>query len=151
MALSAALISAAHAVEPDEILQDPELENRARAISQNLRCLVCQNETIDESSAPLAADLRQVVREQLVSGLSDEDIYLYLTDRYGEFVLLKPRLSGSNFILYLAGPALLIFALAGATAYVKRRRASRAEAQMPLTEDEQRRLERLLRPDRRGG
>ncbi len=147
MLVAAVWLPAAQAVEPDEILQNPELESRARAISQNLRCLVCRNETIDESNAPLASDLRVLVREQLVNGMSDEEVYDFVTERYGEFVLLKPELSGGNYIVYFAGPVLFCFALACAAAYVRRGWKSRGRDQHPLTDDEERRLDELIRRD----
>lgn len=134
------------AVEPDEILADEELEFRARQISQNLRCLVCQNETIDESNAPLAKDLRVIVREQLNQGLSDSEIYQFITDRYGEFVLLKPQINGSNLIIYLAGPMMLVLALLSAVIYVRRRQNTTNNDQ-PLTENEKQRLNELMRSD----
>lgn len=100
------------AVEPDEILDDPELEARARALSAELRCVVCQGESIDASQAGVARDIRLIVREEIVAGKSDEEIKNLLVERYGEFVLFKPRLSGSGLIAWLAGPVLLIFGLA---------------------------------------
>ena len=94
------------AVEPDEILADTGLEIRARVISKELRCLVCRNENIDSSNAGIAKDLRVLVRERLVAGDSDEQVLNYVVDRYGEFVLLKPRISLKNIIPWLAGPIL---------------------------------------------
>lgn len=99
----------AYAVQPDEILDDPVLEERARDISAGLRCLVCQNQSIDDSDADLARDLRIVVRERLVDGDSDEEVLDYVVARYGEFVLLKPTFSGHNLVLWLAAP--LVFLL----------------------------------------
>lgn len=136
----------AFAVEPDEILADEELEFRARQISQNLRCLVCQNETIDESNAPLAKDLRILVREQLIKGLSDSEIYQFVTDRYGEFVLLRPQINGSNLIIYLAGPIMLILALLSAVIYVRRQQIITNKDQ-PLTESEKQKLNEMMRLD----
>ncbi len=136
-------VSAVLAVEPDEILLDPELEQRAREISKNLRCLVCQNESIDESHAPLAGDIRILVREQLAAGNSDSEVYQYVTDRYGEFVLLKPLASGSNLIIYFAGPTLLCFALAVAGVYVVRQQKSPMAVPSPLTDEEQRILKKI--------
>ena len=88
------------AVEPSEILQNPQLETRARSLSQNIRCLVCQNQSIDDSNASLAKDLRKIVREQLVSGASDDEIYNFLIERYGDFVLLRPPVKATTYILY---------------------------------------------------
>ncbi len=104
----ASLAAPAHAVQPDEILPDAALEQRARALSAELRCMVCQNQSIDDSDAPLARDLRLLVRERLVAGDSDSQVMTFLVDRYGEFVLLKPSFSGHNLLLWLAAPAVLI-------------------------------------------
>lgn len=145
-AFAALIAFAGHAlaVEPDEIMADPELEARARAISQNLRCLVCQNESIDESNAPLAKDLRIIVRELLAEGSTDEDVYGHLVDRYGEFVLLRPRAEGANWILYLFGPCAIALAVLAAALYIRRNR-SRPEARAPdLDADEAEKLRRLL-------
>jgi len=95
-------------VQPDEILADVELENRARMISKELRCLVCQNENIDSSNAELARDLRLLVRERLLLGGSNEDVISHVVQRYGEFVLLKPKFAGESLILWLIGPIVLI-------------------------------------------
>ena len=131
---------AAQAVEPTEVLSDPALESRAREISQHLRCLVCQNETIDESNSPLASDLRVLVREQLIGGKTDDEVYRYVTDRYGEFVLLQPRMNGSNLVLYLSGPLLLCFALIAMGMYVIRRHQKRQLESAPLTSEEKDKL-----------
>ena len=109
------------AVQPDEILDDPVLEDRARALSKGLRCLVCRNESIDESHAELARDLRLLVRERLVAGDSDDEAIAFIVARYGEYVLLRPNSSGSNLVLGLAGPGLLLLALGVAVLYVRRR------------------------------
>ncbi len=99
------------AVEPDEILEDPVLEDRARALSQGLRCPVCQNESIDESNATLAKELRIVLRERIVAGDTDAEAVEFMVSRYGEFVLLRPDASGANLILWFAAPALFLVAL----------------------------------------
>ena len=133
----------AHAVEPDEILNDPALEARARRLSQELRCLVCQNQSIDDSNAALARDLRLLLRERLKAGDTDDQVFTFLTARYGEFVLLRPPFNAHTALLWLA-PFLL---LAGAAlALVSRARSWRADgaAAAPLTEVERRRLDRLL-------
>jgi cytochrome c-type biogenesis protein CcmH len=143
--LLACLLAAnpAGAVEPDEMLSNPALEARARAISEGLRCLVCQNQSIDDSNAPLAKDLRILVRRRLKAGDSDQQVIDFLVSRYGEFVLLKPRFEPQTFLLWLATPALLVAALYGIVlAY--RRRKSAAEGPKPLTASEARRLKRLL-------
>jgi len=134
-----------HAVEPDEILNDPALEARARQISQELRCLVCQNQSIDDSNAALARDLRVLLRERLKAGDTDGEVFDFLTARYGEFVLLRPPFNAHTVLLWLA-PFLL---LAGATlALVSRARARSRRADgaavAPLSEAERRRLDRLL-------
>jgi cytochrome c-type biogenesis protein CcmH len=100
------------AVQPDEILKDPQLESRARAISAGLRCLVCQNQSIDDSDASVARDLRILIREQLLANKSDAEVIDFVVARYGEFVLLKPRFSGKNLVLWLAPFAILALALA---------------------------------------
>ena len=97
------------AVEPDEVLNDPKLEERARGISKNLRCLVCRNESIDDSNAELAKDLRLLVRERLVLGESNKEITDYIVSRYGEYVLLMPAFGWSNLLLWLCGPKKLVF------------------------------------------
>jgi cytochrome c-type biogenesis protein CcmH len=118
-------VPAGYAVQPDEMLSNPVLEKRARTISSELRCLVCQNESIDESNAPLAADIRRLVRERLTAGDSDAQVKDYLVARYGEFVLLKPRFELSTLLLWLT--PVLVF-LAGLVL------AARAAARQPATE-----------------
>ena len=107
------LAGPALAVQPDEVMSDPALEARARVISKDLRCLVCRNESIDESHAELARDLRILVRERLAAGDSNEQVIDFVVDRYGEYVLLRPLNTGSNMVLWLAGPGLLLVALGG--------------------------------------
>lgn len=132
-----------HAVQPDEVLQDPVLEARARALSEGLRCLVCQNQSIDDSDAPLAKDLRILVRERLKAGDSDEEIIDFVVARYGEFVLLKPRFSAHTWLLWFATPLVLLAGLA-AVVLAYRRRKMEAGDLKPLTGNEKRRLRRLL-------
>ncbi len=134
----------AGAVQPDEILDDPVLEQRARALSKDLRCLVCRNESIDDSSAQLAKDLRLLVRERMLAGESDEAAIDYIVDRYGEFVLLNPRKSGGNLIIWLAGPALLLIGGVGAVLFMRRQRAP-TDTTQTLSEAEARRLAELTR------
>lgn len=117
-----AMATAAFAVQPDEILDDPMLEERARELSKGIRCLVCRNESIDESNAELARDLRILVRERLVEGDSDDEVIDFLVSRYGEYVLLTPRATGSNLVLWLAAPVLFLGGLAISLAYVRGRR-----------------------------
>lgn len=135
----------AQAVEPDEVLDDPELEARARAISSEVRCLVCQNESIDSSNAELARDLRIIVRERLLAGDSDQQVYDYLVARYGDFVLLRPPVKPATYILWF-GPAIAFLLGTGAVAwyFVRLRRRAAADAPSPLSRDEQERLRSLL-------
>lgn len=138
-------IGCAYAVEPDEILADPALEARARAISKDLRCLMCQNESIDESNASLARDLRLLVRERLVMGESNEEVLDFVVTRYGEFALLRPKTKGSNVILWAAGPVMLLLALLIAFAYIRRRQAQEnSAASNALSVDEKERLDKIL-------
>ena len=131
------------ATNPDEILADPVLEQRARALGKELRCLVCQNQSIDDFDADLARDLRRIVRERLVAGDSDAQIIGFLTARYGDFVLLEPPVKPATWGLWF-GPALvLLCAGAGMALYLRRRRASEAPP-APLSAAEQRRLETLI-------
>ena len=129
----------AFAVQPDEMLKDPALEARARAISAQLRCLVCQNQSIDDSDAPLAKDLRLLLREQLTAGKTDAETIGFIVDRYGEYVLLRPRFEGRTLILWLAPFAVLLVA---GLALVFRRRPV-AGAEQPLSAEEQADLKRL--------
>ena len=145
LSLAMALLAAcpAHAVEPDEVLQDPALEARARTISEGLRCLVCQNQSIDDSEAPLAKDLRLLVRERLKAGDSNEQIVDFIVARYGEFVLLKPRFETHTLVLWLATPAVFLVALL-IIALAYRRRKAEAANPPPLSVAERRKLKRLL-------
>ncbi|KFB10633.1 cytochrome c-type biogenesis protein [Nitratireductor basaltis] len=134
-------LSPANAVEPDEVLEDPVLEQRARDLSLNLRCMVCQNQSIDDSNADLARDLRVLVRERLVAGDTDEEVIDYIVDRYGEFVLLKPRFSWGNALLWGAPAILLLIGLLLAFTTVGSHRRRKAAS---LSEEEEQRLERIL-------
>jgi cytochrome c-type biogenesis protein CcmH len=135
----------ARAVTPDEVLPDPKLEMRARAISQVLRCVVCQNQAIDDSNAPLAHDLRVLVRERLTSGDTDEQALDFIVARYGNFVLLNPPMQLNTLALWL-GPALFaLIATIGFGQYVRRRSADRiTQASASLTASEQKRIDELL-------
>lgn len=135
----------AWAVQPDEMLADPVLEARAREISKELRCLVCQNESIDDSNADLAKDLRLLVRERLTAGDSDQQVQDYLVQRYGEFVLLKPRFSMANALLWLAGPLVFVAGIAVVVASLRRRRPRPAGGEAPLSAAERTALEKILR------
>lgn len=136
------------AVTPDEVLKDPALEERARALSAELRCMVCQNQSIDDSDAPLAKDLRVLVRERLVAGDSDAQVIDYLVDRYGEFVLLKPRLAWHTLLLWAAGPAALIAGLIAVVVALRRRKvgaAATSSGSEALSQSEQDRLNAILK------
>ncbi len=133
------------AVEPDEILDDPVLEQRARDISKGLRCLVCRNENIDSSNAGIAKDLRLLVRERLVAGDSNTEAVDFIVDRYGEYVLLKPRMSRENAVLYLTGPVLLVLGAIGAFLYLRRRSRRPSQPQGELSREEAERLAQLLK------
>jgi cytochrome c-type biogenesis protein CcmH len=139
--LALALYSPAIAVQPDEVLKDPALEARARELSYGFRCLICQNQSIDDSDAPLARDLRIILRERLTAGDTDEQVKGFLVDRYGEFVLLKPRFSWRTALLW--GTPLLVLFLGIAGVVLARRRAPRVEP--ALSAQEQATLERILR------
>lgn len=136
-----ALATPGLALTPDEQLKDSALEARARAISAELRCLVCQNQSIDDSDAPLARDLRHLVREQLSAGKSDTEIMDFVVARYGEFVLLRPRLSAGTILLWATPFAVLL--IAGAALVLRRRRQETAP-EAPLTEAERQALHRAL-------
>ena len=131
------------AVQPDEVLQDPALEARARHISEGLRCLVCQNQSIDDSEAPLAKDLRLLVRERLTAGDTDQQIEDFVVARYGEFVLLKPRFTAHTLLLWFATPAMFLLALL-IVVLAYRRRATAASPPAALSETEERKLKNLL-------
>jgi cytochrome c-type biogenesis protein CcmH len=142
--------SAAYAVQPDEIMSDPAKEARARDLSRELRCMVCQNQSIDDSEAPLARDLRLLVRERIAAGDSDGQVIDFLVARYGEFVLLKPRLELHTLLLWLLPP--LVLAGGGMALWMhSRRRARSAAADDPdlfkLTAEEEARLQRLIAPE----
>ncbi len=135
----------AFAVQPDEVLDDPALEARARSISAELRCLVCQNQSIDDSDAELARDLRVLVRERLVAGDSDDDVIDYVVSRYGEFVLLRPVMGTHTAVLWFAAPVLFLVGFIGIlTVFVRRRRVP-ATVAAELTAEERARLDALLK------
>ncbi|WP_322988300.1 cytochrome c-type biogenesis protein [Hoeflea sp.] len=144
--LTLALASPSWAVNPDEVLDDPVLENRARVLSKELRCMVCQNQSIDDSNAELARDLRVLVRDRLVAGDSDEAVLDYVVSRYGEFVLLKPRFTLQTLMLW-GGPALILLIGGGAMAVLSRgrSRAASATGTSGLSEAEQLELAKLLK------
>ncbi|MDW3119343.1 cytochrome c-type biogenesis protein [Roseovarius pacificus] len=133
------------AVQPDEVLDDPQLEQRARDISAGLRCLVCRNESIDDSNAGLARDLRLLVRERLVAGDSDDEVVEFIVDRYGEYVLLNPRATGSNLVLWLAGPAMLLVGAGLGWTYLRRRERAEEGQLEPLSDQEAERLREIMK------
>jgi cytochrome c-type biogenesis protein CcmH len=145
IAVALLLPGVAAAVSPDEMLADPVLEQRARDISAELRCLVCQNQSIDDSDADLARDLRLLVRERLVAGDSDEDVRQYVVDRYGEYVLLNPRVSTQTLLLWGAAPALLVVGLV-ALWLAGRRRSAAEVGSDGLTAEERAALDELKNP-----
>lgn len=130
------------AVQPDEVLPDPVQEARARQISKGLRCLVCRNESIDDSNAGLARDLRLLVRERIVAGDSDDQVVAFIVSRYGEYVLLNPRADGSNLLLWGAGPLMLVIAIT--VGLISRRRRGNSTVEQ-LSEAEKARLAELMR------
>jgi cytochrome c-type biogenesis protein CcmH len=146
LALFTALLlgAPAFAVQPDEVLKDPALEKRAREISTGLRCLVCQNQSIDDSDAQLAKDLRLLVRERLVAGDTDQEVESFLVQRYGEFVLLKPTFGAHTLLLWLTPALVLVLGGIGAYAAVRRRPQPAAA----LDAEEQKALDALLKQDR---
>ena len=139
--LALSIASTAFAISPDEILKDPALEARARAIGQSLRCLVCQNQSIDDSDAGLARDLRTLVRERLTAGDSDQAVIAYVVSRYGDFVLLRPPVKPETWALWF-GPLLLLVGVGSLIAVRARRK--RAVNTTPLSSDEQAELARLV-------
>jgi cytochrome c-type biogenesis protein CcmH len=145
--LALAPLPAAMAVQPDEVLSDAALEARARSLSKELRCMVCQNQSIDDSDAPLARDLRVLVRERLQAGDSDRQVIDFLVARYGEFVLLRPRFSAHTALLWLGPAAILLIGAFGLFLVLRRRRAdadAAAAEQAKLTEAEEARLSEIL-------
>lgn len=134
-----------NAVTPEEILKDPALETRARNLSRELRCMVCQNQSIDDSEAPLAKDLRLLVRERLSNGDSDRQVLDFLVTRYGEFVLLKPPFELHTLLLWAVSPGVLLIGIFALIVMARRRRAVAPPAP-PLSEAEQRRLSTLVAP-----
>ncbi|MEM6488566.1 MAG: cytochrome c-type biogenesis protein [Pseudomonadota bacterium] len=134
----------AHAVQPDEILEDPALEARARAISQDVRCLVCRNENIDASHADFARDMRLLVRERLVAGDSDAEVRQFLVDRYGQYILLTPPFDWQNGALWLSGPVLVLVGGVFAWRWLRRFGTQQSAGEAPLTEDEEAILAKYL-------
>lgn len=144
------LATPAWAVEPDEMLDDPVLEARARALSQEIRCLVCQNEPIDSSNADLARDLRLLVRERIVAGDSDAEVKAFLVARYGDYVLFDPPMKLTTYALWFGPALILLLGALGVILYFARARQAPAVA-APLSAAERARLERLLGDEEQGG
>jgi len=143
--LAALGFSAVHAVLPDEVMSDPAKEARARSLSRELRCMVCQNQSIDDSEAPLARDIRLLVRERIAAGDNDGQVIDFLVARYGEFVLLKPRFERQTLLLWLVPPLLLIGGGIGLWLHIRRRARGESETAIPpLTADEEARLSALM-------
>lgn len=142
LSLAAPLLAGqALAVQPDEVLSDPVLEARAREITSELRCVVCRNESVDDSTADIARDVRLMVRERLVAGDTNPEAIQYMVDRFGEYILLNPRASGTNLILWISGPVLLLAGLGIAFVAIRRRKP----ATEVLSAEEEARLKDLLR------
>lgn len=142
--LAMAVTTPSIAVQPDEMLADPALEQRARDLSKGLRCLVCRNQSIDDSDAGLAKDLRVVVRERLTAGDSDKDVLDYVVSRYGEYVLLKPRFTAQNAVLYLGGPLLLLLGGFAAWRVMRSPEIVANSSPKPLTDQEEKALRDLV-------
>ena len=133
------------AVEPSEVLSDPVLEGRARTIGQALRCVVCPNQSIDDSAAEVAHDMRRAVRERLTAGDSNEQVFAFMVARYGDYVLLKPPFKTGTLVLWLGAPLLLLIAGGALLVAARRRQRAGLAAPQPLSEEERRRLDALLK------
>ncbi|HXW20158.1 MAG TPA: cytochrome c-type biogenesis protein [Roseiarcus sp.] len=142
--LALAMTNSAWAVQPGEMLTDPQLEGRARALSAELRCMVCQNQSIDDSDAPLAHDIRVLIRERIAAGQSDEAVKAFLVSRYGDFILLKPPLKTSTWLLWAGPPLILLFGAAFVVANL-RKRQGRPLSPPPLDDAEEARVAALLK------
>ena len=143
------LVTPALAIQPDEILEDKVLEERARVISKELRCLVCQNQSIDDSDAPLAKDLRVLVRERLQAGESDEKVIKFVVDRYGDFVLLRPPVKASTLTLWVSPIAVLIVGVILLLARFRKQAKNMPVKVQPLSSEETKKLEAVLKKDTR--
>jgi len=150
LALAFLTASPVGAVQPDEFLKDPALEARARELGKDLRCLVCQNQSIDDSDADLARDLRVLLRQRLVAGDTDLQAKQFIVDRYGDYVLLNPPFKAGTIALWVGPGVFLLLALLGATLYLRRRTSGDGapNAAAPLTDSEQQRLAALLKDDK---
>ncbi len=146
--LALAIPMTAMAVEPDEILDDPVLEARAREVSKGLRCVVCLNQDIDSSNAGVARDLRLLVRERILAGDSNSEAQAFIQARYGDYVLLKPPLNARTYVLWFAPPVMVVFSLAIGAATLRRRRQTRVS--LPLNTDEEKEIQRFIEKQRSG-
>ncbi|MEL0112326.1 MAG: cytochrome c-type biogenesis protein [Rickettsiales bacterium] len=144
LCLLAVPVGTAVAVQPNEVLKDAALEARARTLSKDIRCLVCQNQSIDDSNADLARDLRVLVRERLTQGDSDDQVQDYLVKRYGDYVLLKPPVKSSTYVLWFGPLVILILGIVGLFFFLRGRRPAPAVKTAALSEDEKRRIDTLL-------
>lgn len=138
------LSTAALALDPSEMLDDPEQEARARALDHALRCVVCQSESVASSNAQWAVEARQVIREQVAAGQSNAQVVDFFVERYGEFVLMTPRTSGSNWMLWAAGPMMFLLAVGIGIGYVRGRSRAPVTAEAGLSEEESRRLREIM-------
>lgn len=145
LAVLLALAPPAWAVDPSEMLKDPAQEKRAQELGKGLRCLVCQSESIEDSNADLAKDLRIIVREHIAAGESDEQVRKYVVDRYGDYVLLKPPFKAGTMVLWVGPFVLFVAGLAAVAAFYRRRQRHAAAQPAPLSADEKRRLDALLK------
>lgn len=150
LALSLTLPFAAQAVEPDEILKDPALEERAREVGKQLRCVVCQNQAIDDSNAELARDMRILVRDRITAGDSNDEVIAYMVDRYGDFVLLDPPFKASTLVLWIGPGVIAVFGVIAMVMIFRRRKSGGHEVvagvqAAPLSDEERRRLDKLLK------
>ncbi len=132
------------ALDPSEMLDDPALEAKARELDHALRCVVCQSESVASSNAQWAVDTRRVIREQIASGQTHAQVVDFFVERYGEFVLMNPRASGSNWLLWAAGPLMFLLAAGVGVTYLRTRRVASGASETELSDDEQRRLREIL-------
>lgn len=153
--ISAVWASPSHAVNPEEMLADPEMEENARAVSRHLRCVVCQNQSIDDSDAELARDMRVLVRERIMAGDTNREVLDYMVSRYGNYVLLKPPFEASTYVLWIGPAVIFVLGLIAVGVFMYQRRPqvvpissdNRASGPSRLTEEEQKKLDKLLGKD----
>ena len=154
MALAVFSPAPSYAVEPDEVLRDPALEARARELGKGLRCVVCQNQAIDESNAELARDMRVLVRDRITRGDTNEEVLAYMVDRYGDFVLLDPPFKASTLVLWIGPGAIAVFGLFAVVVFYRRNKSNDDQTAVaanpqtaPLSDEERQRLDALLKDD----